>query len=481
VVILGIPFHNVSFADTVEWVRQRVRLRRPVYIATANMDFLTQAWRDPELQRILIEADLVVADGIPIVWLSRILGYPLKERVTGSDLVPLFAELAAREGFSVYGLGGAEGVAEKALKKLSERFPGMRIAGAYSPPKAEIIDMDNAGILARLEKADPDLLLVAFGGPKQEKWCNMHLRHWKIPVAIGIGGSLDFIAGTQKRAPCWVQRLALEWLWRMLSNPRRLFCRYFTNIVFLFAAGFRMLWLRWGPVPSSQKSSETLEEEQAVMAAESPVSCVRFPSSVADLEAEDFRSACEAATGPLILDMDRREWLDGRELGELLSLNRRCRSARRWLCLLVPNPRLESMLKFIRMDRYIQMASDRQTALRMLYSWKQARQDVCIKVEPDRRLTLLLAAELTAANVPGIKAKMEAAWSQAAADGEVSGVTVDASAVTFLDSAGLGFLVALRKKALPLSGGFRCAGFHGNARQTLAIARMEALFTDGTV
>lgn len=480
VVILGIPFHNVSFADTVEWVRQRVRSRRPAYIATANMDFVTQAWRDPELQRILLEADLVVADGIPIVWLSRILGYPLKERVTGSDLVPLFAELAAREGFSLYGLGGAEGVAEKALTKLAERYPGMRIAGFYSPPKADILDMDNPGILARLATANPDILLVAFGGPKQEKWCNLHIRQWKVPIAIGIGGSLDFLAGAQKRAPRWIQRLALEWLWRMLSDPRRLFRRYVANIAFFFAAIVRLVLLRWGPVPPGTKNAPATEIPD-VTGLESAVRQVAFPAATAVHGLATFRQTCDAEPHrPLLVDMGTRDWLDIRELGELLDLNRHCRSANRWLCVLVPHPRLAHMLRFVRLDRYIQWAADLPSALRLLRAWNAPGKAGSVTTGPDRRLLVVLPAELTAANVAGFRSDVEAAWNRTTDAGDVAGVTIDAAGVGFLDSAGLGFLVALRKKALPLAGGFRCTGFRGNARQTLVIARMESLFANDT-
>lgn len=477
VVVLGIPFSNVSFADTVEWVRQRVLSKRPAYIATANMDFLMQAWRDPELQRILLEADLVVADGIPIVWLSRILGHPLKERVTGSDLVPLFAELAAREGFSIFGLGGAPGVAEKATAKLAERYPGLRIAGCFSPPKADILEMDNPGILARIAAASPDILFVAFGSPKQEKWVNLHIRRWKVSVSIGIGGSLDFLAGAQKRAPRWVQRLAFEWLWRMLSDPRRLFRRYVANIAFLAGTLCRLFLLRFGPVSQGTRRHSSPE---GAPAKEAPtVKRVAFPKAATGRELALFRSACEAeAALPLVVDTAERGWLDSRELGELLDLNRRCRSSGRTLCVLAPNLRLTRALRFSRLDRYLDVASDLPEALRLLQSASTKQGAGALQGQPDRRLRIVLPKELTAANVPEFRAKLEAAWNELEASGEVAGVSVEASGVTFLDSAGVGFLVALRKRALPLPGGFRCAGFRGNARQTLVITRMDALFAD---
>ena len=477
VVVFGIPFSNVSFADTVEWVRQRVRSRRPAYIATANMDFLMQAWRDPELQRILLEADLVVADGIPIVWLSRMLGHPLKERVTGSDLVPLFAELAAREGFSIYGLGGAPGVAEKATAKLAERYSGLRVAGCYSPPKADILEMDNAGILARLATADPDILLVAFGSPKQEKWVNLHIRRWKVPVSIGIGGSLDFLAGTQKRAPRWVQRLAFEWLWRMLSNPRRLFRRYVTNILFLMGSLGQLFLLRCGPV--SRGTRRASEPDDAPAKDAPSMKRVVFPPSATGPEWALFRSACDTAADlPLVVDTAERDWLDSRELGELLDLNRRCRASGRTLCVRVPSLRLTRALRFFRLDRYLDVASDLQEVMCRLQRAKANPSTGSFQGEPDRRLRIVLPKELTAANVPEFRAKLDVAWNELESTGDVAGVSVDASGVTFLDSAGVGFLIALRTRALPLPGGFRCAGFSGIARQTLVITRMNTLFAD---
>lgn len=291
---------------------------------------------------------------------------------------------------------------------------------------------------------------------------------------------MDFIADAQKRAPRWVQRLALEWLWRMLSDPRRLLGRYLANIAFLSAALVRLLWLRWGPVPPHAQRAP-LPEIPAAAADESAARRVLFAASDVGRELQAFRSACEAdTTKPLVVDLAERDWLDSRQLGELLDLNRRCRSAHRWVCLLVPHPRLAHMLRFVRLDRYIPMAGDMTEALRMLHASQQSCQDGSVNVEPDQRLRVVLPSELTAVNVAGFRAGVDAAWSQAAAAGEVTGVAVNASGTTFLDSAGLGFLVSLRKKAQPLPGGFRCAGFRGNARQTLVIARMEALFADET-
>ncbi len=196
-VIFGVPFHNVSFEETLDWMAARVREGRPVNVATANLDFVTQAWNDPELQRLLIDADLVLADGFPIVKLSPFFGPPLKDRVTGSDLTPMLAERAAHEGFKIYGLGSADGVAKTAMEILKARHPDLKVAGTYSPPFTPLLEMDHRAILQRLERTQPDILFVALGAPKQDKFISMHVRGWNVPVSIGVGGSLDFITGEQ--------------------------------------------------------------------------------------------------------------------------------------------------------------------------------------------------------------------------------------------------------------------------------------------
>lgn len=478
VVILGIPFNNVSFADTVEWTRQRVLSRRPAYIATVNLDFIMQAWHDPELQRILLEADLVVADGIPIVWLSRLLGPGLKGRVTGSDLVPMLAKLAARDGFSLYCLGGAPGVAEKAAGKLVERYPGLRIAGCYSPPKADILAMDNPDILARLKAAAPDILLVAFGAPKQEKWVNLHLRQWRVPVAMGIGGSLDFLAGMQKRAPRLVQKLALEWLWRMLSDPPRLFRRYVANLLFLSTVVGRLVLLRYAPCAGARITPGTPPEFDLL--AELNASLLVWPPLAAARPLADFRTRCEGVVNhqALVLDLRTRTWLNSLELGCLVELSRLGRATGRRLHVLAPHPRVLRLLRFVRLDLYLSVAETPADVIRDLRTRRQAELNGTFLVGPERRLILILPVELTAANVAAFRSRCQDAWREAETQGDLAGVTVDATGLEFIDSAALGFLVALKAKATALPNAFHCFGFREVARRTLKLARLESLMTD---
>ncbi len=233
VFVLGVPFHNTSLDGAMSWIEERIASGGPHQIATANVDFVTHALHDPELHRILCECSLVLPDGMPVVWASKLLGRPLKERVTGADLVPLIAEASARHGYRIYLLGAAEPVMRRAVIQLRKTYPGVHIAGYSSPPWRPVDKMDHEEMLRGIEAAAPDILLVAFGNPKQERWLYMHRNRLRVPVMMGVGASLDMIAGAVRRAPRWMQKSGLEWLFRAGQEPRRLFPRYFRNAVML--------------------------------------------------------------------------------------------------------------------------------------------------------------------------------------------------------------------------------------------------------
>jgi N-acetylglucosaminyldiphosphoundecaprenol N-acetyl-beta-D-mannosaminyltransferase len=226
IAVLGVPFHNVTMEETIAFIDEKIRQRGFHQIATANVDFLIHAIRDPEMQQILCSCDLVIPDGMPILWGARMLGSALKQRVCGVDLVPRVAELCAREGHSLFLLGSTEQNSARCAENLKQRYPGLRIAGRYCPPVMPLERMNHEEILRRIERAKPDILLVALGNPKQERWLAMHRRRLNVPVCIGVGGSIDFVAGAMKRAPLWMQSSGLEWLYRLLQEPNRLLQRY---------------------------------------------------------------------------------------------------------------------------------------------------------------------------------------------------------------------------------------------------------------
>lgn len=223
----GVRIHAVTEAQTVDHVLSALEAGRGGWVITPNLDHLRRAKRDATFADYLRKADLVVADGMPLVWASRLQGTPLPERVPGSTLVRTLASAAAREGRSLYLLGGAPGAAEEAARVLQDDHPDLKLAGHYCPPYGfEKDEREMQKIRDQLIAAAPDIIYVALGSPKQE-WLIAQLRPL-LPGAwwLGVGISLSFIAEHVRRAPRWVQRIGLEWAHRLMQEPRRLAKRY---------------------------------------------------------------------------------------------------------------------------------------------------------------------------------------------------------------------------------------------------------------
>jgi len=216
--LMGVPIHDVTMQETVRWVIQWITQRGVHQIATVNPEFLIRARDDAAFRKVLRHAALCIPDGIGIVWAARLRRASLRERVAGSDLVPRLAEEAAGRGWRVFFLGAAPGVAETTARMLAERYPGLQIAGCYAGSPAPDEEFE---ISERVRRSQADLLFVAYGAPRQDLWLSRNLARTGAAVGIGVGGSFDFIAGVSKRAPRWVQRLGLEWLDRLIREPRR--------------------------------------------------------------------------------------------------------------------------------------------------------------------------------------------------------------------------------------------------------------------
>jgi len=236
---MGLPFDGLTLEEAVTEAERVMSRAEPRFWATANLDFATQAAINPALKRALLAADRVLADGQPLVWMSRLLGTPLPERVAGSDLTPRLLASCARRGHAVYLFGSDEVTLKKLQTTLPRRYPGLKIAGAESPPMGGVDTWDNTSYVARMQQSEARLLLVALGCPKQELWIKQFHQQAGIPLAIGIGASLDFLVGKQVRAPRWMRPIGLEWAWRLCSDPRRLTQRYARDFAFLARRGIQ--------------------------------------------------------------------------------------------------------------------------------------------------------------------------------------------------------------------------------------------------
>lgn len=216
--ILGVRVDAVTMQQAVAVVEKFMDERAGVLVATANAEMIMRATHDAELMRILNSAALVVPDGAGTVWAAHHLGYEMPERVAGYDMAQQLMKNAPAKKRRIYFFGSAPGVADKAKAKAERLYPGIEIVGVRN---GFFTEKDEPQIIADIKAAKPDLLLVALGVPKQEKWLAKHLTELDVPVAIGVGGTLDVMAGVMKRAPLWMQKAKLEWLFRGMLQPKR--------------------------------------------------------------------------------------------------------------------------------------------------------------------------------------------------------------------------------------------------------------------
>jgi N-acetylglucosaminyldiphosphoundecaprenol N-acetyl-beta-D-mannosaminyltransferase len=216
---MGTKVHDITYDEALQAIQHYVRSGKPHQVITSNPEFVMEARNDLEFTSVINDAALVIPDGIGLVWASSLLGFPIRQQVTGTDLVYRLMALAAVEGWRVFLLGAAEGVAQRAASTLQQLNPGLQIAGTYSGFPAARHDEANISIIK--EAGHIDIILVAYGAPAQDKWIARNQARLGIPVAIGVGGVFDFISGRIKRAPAWVRRLGLEWLYRLINQPWR--------------------------------------------------------------------------------------------------------------------------------------------------------------------------------------------------------------------------------------------------------------------
>ena len=216
------------------------------FVVTPNVDHAVLLNTNADLRAVYKDANLVLADGWPIVLAAKLLGKPLPERVAGSDLVPALFNTTKGGGrpLRAYLLGAAEGVADRAAMKIHDRWPNVQVVGTYSPPLGfEKDDEENQRILEKIATAEPDIVVVGLGAPKQELWVHKHRKGIKAKAALCVGATIDFIAGEKKRAPKWIQAIRCEWLYRMVSDPKRLVKRYAKD-AYVFPQLFFREWAR---------------------------------------------------------------------------------------------------------------------------------------------------------------------------------------------------------------------------------------------
>ena len=227
VTFLNTEVDNLTMGEAIDKAEELIIKKKPSYVVTPNVDHIVKLEIDKEFQDVYKNADLILTDGMPLIWISKMRGNPIKEKISGSDFFPKLCERAAEKGYSLFLLGAAEGVAAKAAKNLKEKYEGLNIVGTYSPSYGfEKKDDEIKMIIKMINETKPDILAVGLGAPKQEKFLYKYKNELNVPISLAIGASIDFEAGNINRAPRWMQNCGLEWFYRLCKEPKRMFKRY---------------------------------------------------------------------------------------------------------------------------------------------------------------------------------------------------------------------------------------------------------------
>jgi N-acetylglucosaminyldiphosphoundecaprenol N-acetyl-beta-D-mannosaminyltransferase len=250
-----VPVDRLTFGEALAAIEAMIADRRGGMVFTPNVDHVVLAGADDRLRNAYNVVDLALADGMPVVWASQLLGEPVPEKISGSDLTPRLLELADMRGWRVFLLGGRADAAKRAAGRLRRTHPKLDVVGFASPH----INMDEAkgqrvDLLHEIRKAAPDLVLVGLGAPKQELWIHEAADALRPAVLLGVGASIDFLAGTQQRAPAWISNNGLEWLYRLVREPRRLWRRYLGRDWKFFPILARELSSHWLGGPGSRET-----------------------------------------------------------------------------------------------------------------------------------------------------------------------------------------------------------------------------------
>lgn len=228
--LLNTYVNNVDMNETLSAIDEMIATEKKSYIVAVNVDVIMKIENDLYLKQIIDEADMVLVDGKPLIWISKWHKHPVKEKVSGSDLVPLLCQRVVKKGYSIFIIGGRDGIAEKARNNLEKDYSGIKVVGTYAPPFGfEKNEKELEKINNMISEVHPDILIVCFGCPKQEKWIYENFKKYDAKISICAGATVDFLAGNVNRAPIWMSEHGLEWFYRFLMEPKRLFKRYFID------------------------------------------------------------------------------------------------------------------------------------------------------------------------------------------------------------------------------------------------------------
>jgi N-acetylglucosaminyldiphosphoundecaprenol N-acetyl-beta-D-mannosaminyltransferase len=461
IAILGVPFDNVTPAEASVLVGQMLASRQPHYLVTADIDFALQAQGDDELRRILFDAHLVLCDGAPLAWASRLLGNSLPERLAGSDLAPLLIKLATARKLRLFFVGATSDATGQAIAKLKSRNPELNVTGA-APDSLNLHEMDHEALRKRITEARPDILFVAFGCPVQEKWIAMNYQALGVPVVVGVGTTAQFLAAQTDHAE-------LGFFTRLAQLPPRLFRRYVRD-PWVFSWILLAQWWQLRPRPAApgaiQVSSPVKAEEtwQWVRLPERlDLAAIRNDVLLVDQVLADGRHC--------LLQLDKVEFIDSTGIGLLIRLHKKIRATGRQLILLDPSPAVKRALALMHLQDFFATATDFDSA-RQLIETRDREEAEAVRPAADAAAPLVWQGEITAVNASDVWRVTEKRISAAAPPAGT--VAIDLSNVRFIDSTGLGVMIRARKLALLRGVKLQFTGAQSAVRNVLRLAQVES-------
>ena len=227
--VLGVKVSAIDIPAALDIINNWVQTGKQNYVTITGVHGVMESQRSPKIREIHNEAGLVTPDGMPLVWVSHLRGFKQVKRVYGPDLMLAVCNASAEHGYRHFFYGGNNGVGDMLAERLREKYPQLQVVGTYSPPFRPLTAEEDQAIVDQINQAKPDIVWVGLSTPKQELWMSSHLGRVNAPVMIGVGAAFDFHAGLKKQAPAWMQKRGLEWLFRLVTEPRRLWKRYFLN------------------------------------------------------------------------------------------------------------------------------------------------------------------------------------------------------------------------------------------------------------
>jgi N-acetylglucosaminyldiphosphoundecaprenol N-acetyl-beta-D-mannosaminyltransferase len=446
IAILGVPFDNVNLAETLALAGEMIASGQPHYATTVGVDFLAAALDDVELRRILFDAHLVVAEEKAVVWASKLLGNPLPDNVIVPNLLPQLLAQAEKKNWRVFFLGHDAAMAGK----IQARHPKLQLGSATVPPEKPLLEMDHADILRRLREAKPEILLVAFGSPKQEKWINMNYREAGVPFVLGTGTTFDFLTGGRG-----AHKSTIKSLWK------------FTRAVLR----------QWWQLRARKKSAPPPAAAPAVEPDPFGNFVIHAPEQLGAVEVKTFLAEWLRAVenSHVMFDLSGTVFMDSTGIGVLIRLRKRARERGHQFFLVAPRPPIEAALRQMKLDEFFTVQASVAGARILMES--VAHSPVVTSGVLEAELQIRWSGEVTALTAIDLGVHTESELSQTSPG---MTVVIDLSRVTFVDSTGIGLMLRFKKNLRRRDIALTFANPIESVRNVLRHTRLEEYLLAGT-